>query len=217
MVPENAYLADVGSDHALLPISLVEKGKIEWAEAIENKMGPFLRMQDSINKAGLSNHISSMLADGIAKLNDGVDTVVIAGIGGMLACDILESHPENLGQIKTIILDPHRDLITVRQRISSLGYHIVDEELVYEDKIYYSILKFEKGDAPVMDSYDLTFGPIIRQKKGKVYAQYLLEQKAKLNILLNKGLPQKQRDHYLELYRMVRDELKGLDAQSDSK
>ena len=52
MVDQGAYLADVGSDHALLPIHLVSTGKISWAQAIENKTGPFLHMQSAVTDAG---------------------------------------------------------------------------------------------------------------------------------------------------------------------
>ena len=53
MVEPGSYLADVGSDHALLPIHLVESGKISWAMAIENKIGPYLHMTQAIDEAGL--------------------------------------------------------------------------------------------------------------------------------------------------------------------
>ncbi len=40
-VPENTRLADIGSDHAYLPVALMLKGKIQFAVAGEVVKGPY--------------------------------------------------------------------------------------------------------------------------------------------------------------------------------
>lgn len=212
MVEPGSYLADVGSDHALLPIHLVETGKISWAMAIENKIGPFLRMTQAIDEAGLNGRISSSKSDGISVLRDGVNTLAICGMGGLLSCDILESGRKNLDQIETIILDPHRDLEAVRRRVTALGFHIDDETMVYEDKIYYTIIRFKKGaPASPYSVPDCLFGPILRKKRGETFVRWLENQKKTLNGLLNKDLGKEARERYLSLYRLVRDEIQSGD------
>ena len=139
LVPKNSYIADIGSDHAQLPIYLCETGTVSWAQAVENKTGPFLRMTHAIQESGLEGHIDCSRSDGISDLNEGVDTVLICGMGGMLACDILEAHTEKLFHVQTIIVDPHKDLVSVRKRVTALGYKIDEETMVYEDKIFISI------------------------------------------------------------------------------
>ena len=208
MVEPGSYLADVGSDHALLPIHLVESGKISWAMAIENKICLYVHMTQAIDEAGLHGRISTSKSDGISVLRDGVNTLAVCGMGGLLSCEILEKNKENLAQINTIILDPHRDLEAVRRRVTALGYHIDDETMVYEDRIYYTIIRFQKGapSAPYSVA-DCLFGPILRKKRGEVFVRWLENQKKTLSGLLDKNLGKEARERYLSLYRLVRDEI----------
>ena len=204
MVDVNAYVADIGSDHGHLPIYLVQNGRIEWAMAVENKMGPYLNLKHNVDAAGLSSHISISLSDGISVLNGGVDTLVLAGMGGQNVIDILAAHPEQLINISTIIVDPHRDLMKVRDYVSRLGFHIAKETMVKEDRVYYSIIKFVKGaPAKPYNEDELRFGPIIMEQRGEVFQSYLLEQKKKLNTILNGALSKEQRARYLAVYRSV--------------
>lgn len=207
LVPKNSYIADIGSDHAQLPIYLCETGTVSWAQAVENKTGPFLHMTHAIQESGLEGHIDCSRSDGISNLNEGVDTVLICGMGGMLACDILEAHTEKLFHVQTIIVDPHKDLVSVRKRVTALGYKIDEETMVYEDKIFYTIIRFVKTDVAVEYSRsDLLFGPILRKKRGETFEDWLKIQLKHVNDILNLNLPREKRDYYLDLYRLIRDE-----------
>ncbi len=210
MVPAGAYLADVGSDHAWLPIFLVESGKISWAMAIDNKMGPFLRMKENVSRSPMANHILCSHSDGISQLGDSVDTVALCGIGGLLACEILEAHPEKLRGVSTIIVDPHRDLIAVRKRVSELGFRIEDERMVFEDRTYYTIIRFVRGaPAQPYTNNELAFGPILmKQVDNPTVTEWLLAQRYKLNKLLNtESLSKQKRDVYSAMYRAVMGQL----------
>ena len=209
MVPEGAYIADIGSDHAFLPISLIQRGKISYAQAVENKMGPFVRMKGNIEDAGLSSHIQCTLADGLDALSEEANTLTVCGIGGLLTCQILEKDPSKLIPIKTIICDPHRDLVAVRKRVTALGYYIADEAIVYENKIYYSIIRFEKGTPEVpYNARDLYFGPVNRKKKTPLYLEWIAATRKTVSAQLNKNLSKEKRDYYLKLYRALSTELK---------
>jgi len=208
MVDQDSYLADVGSDHAKLPIYLLQKGTVKWVQAIENKTEPFLRTKRNIEAAGLSSHVNCSLSDGLTELNREVDAVSICGIGGLLTCQILEKSPSQLSHVKTVILDPHRDLAAVRQRVSLLGYHLIDEKMVYEQRIYYSVMKWAQG--PLTTPYgpdELAFGPILMKKRDEIFLRYLGEQKAKISKILDGNIPKEKRDHYLDLYRRIEKQL----------
>lgn len=92
-VPEAARLADIGSDHAYLPVALMLKGKITFAVAGEVVQGPFDSAQKQVRKNGLEEKIIVRLADGLAaiKPEDQINAVTIAGMGGSLIKDILEA------------------------------------------------------------------------------------------------------------------------------
>ena len=210
LVSPGAYLADVGSDHAFLPIALIERGKISYAQAIDNKTGPFLRMQGNVNDAGLTNRIRCSLSDGLNDLSNEADTVAICGIGGLLTCDILEKNVRKLDNITHIILDPHRDLVAVRKRVSALGYHIEDEIMVKENKIFYCIMSFVRGELTVpYTANELYFGPILRKKRDPLYLEWLEVNRKKVGAQLDKNLSPESKEKYLHLYRAIRDEIKG--------
>ncbi len=210
MVDQGSYLADIGSDHAQLPIYLLEQGVISYAEAVENKTGPFVRMKGNITSYGYSSRVHCSLSDGLDELDEGADCVALCGIGGLLTCAILERGRDKLSHVDTIILDPHRDLREVRLRVSGLGYHLEDEEMVYEDKVYYTVMKWRKG-APnkPYTAAELTLGPVLLKKRSEVFLSFLSDQRRKINALLNKGLSKEAREHYMELYRMVTAALKA--------
>lgn len=210
LVDSGCFLADIGSDHAALPIHLVRTGKIQYAMAVENKVGPFVRMKANIDSSGFANQIRAVNADGISKISDGVNCLTLCGIGGLLTCEILEAHPEKLVNVRSIILDPHTDLRAVRERVTALGYHIQDERIVYEDKVYYSIIKFCRGlPKRPYSQVDLLFGPINRRDKTPVYLEWIELQRKKVSDILNKGLSEKSREMYLALYRLLAAEVKA--------
>ncbi|HAS56466.1 MAG TPA: hypothetical protein DD377_03735 [Firmicutes bacterium] len=208
-VDPHSFLADIGSDHAHLPIYLVQSKKIEYAQAIENKIGPFIRMKTNIESAGLSSKIFASKSDGISEISNDVDTLSLCGLGGVLTYQILSSNLDKLDNIKTIIVDPHRDLKLVREKVSSLGFYIDDETIIYEDKVYYFIVKFKRGkiDKPY-STKELLLGPKLLIKKEPIFLLWLEEQRKKVSSLLNKGLTKEKRDQALALYRVIVSALK---------
>lgn len=213
-VDDGVYLADVGSDHALLPIYLLQTNKIKWCQAIENKSGPYVRMKAAINEAGFSSYVDCSLSDGLDELNDEVNSIVIAGMGGLKTIEILEKHKDKLSHVDTIIVDPHRDIAKVRKHVTALGYKIVDEKMIFEDKIYYSIIKFKRSDTPIKyNEEQYLFGPINLSKKDEVFSDFLLLQKKKINDILNgPNLNKEKREYYLDLYRHIAKAVKDYNA-----
>ncbi len=68
-VPAGARLLDVGSDHAYLPIALLQEGKIEAAIAGEVVEGPYQSALQNVADNGLEDKIEVRLANGLAALN----------------------------------------------------------------------------------------------------------------------------------------------------
>lgn len=93
LVPDGARLADVGTDHALLPIRLLLDGKIQRAVATDIRPGPLSRARENAYAAGVQD-LSCVLCDGLTGISpDSVDTVVIAGMGGENIAAILRAAP----------------------------------------------------------------------------------------------------------------------------
>lgn len=204
-VPKGAVFGDIGADHAYLTLALLESGKIEWAEAVENKPGPFIRMKSNIDASPFSSHVVCSHSDGLEDLQGNVTCLALCGMGGKLVADILEKGKDKLDNVDTIIVDPHRDLAEVRRRVVELGYAIEDEKMVYEDKIYYSIILFTKGaPSKPYTKAELGLGPILLKKLDPVFLSFVSEQKRNVGKILDKNLSEEARRKYLNFYRLLK-------------
>ena len=137
-------LADIGTDHAQLPIHAVQNGYVYRALAIDNKEGPYVIAFSNVKKANLSDKITVIKGEGINKIDDEVDVVVISGMGGKLIASILET--DSLRNVKRFILQPNIESSIVRSTMNKLGFKVIDELVLKDAKKYYDIIVFEKGD-----------------------------------------------------------------------
>lgn len=71
MVSPGCRLADVGTDHAYIPIYLMQNGVIPQAVAMDINQGPLLRATENIRRYGLTGRIETRLSDGLEKLQAG--------------------------------------------------------------------------------------------------------------------------------------------------
>jgi len=138
-VPDGAKLLDVGSDHAYLPICLVQQGRIEKALAGEVVEGPFQSAQKNVSEHRLTEQIEVRLANGLAafEVEDQIDTIVIAGMGGRLISEILENGRAKLRAISRLILQPNNREDELRSWLVSNGFHLLAEDILEEaGKVY---------------------------------------------------------------------------------
>lgn len=165
-IKDGANVADVGADHGLLEIYLLEHKNVNSILAIENKSGPFNILKNNL----LDYDVKLSLSDGIEDIDDNVDTIVIAGMGGILITNILNSHKEKLINIKQIVVDAHRDNELVRREITNLGFYIEKEKIIYENGTYYFVISFLKGHKDYSDTeyewgYNINKDPLFKQFK----------------------------------------------------
>lgn len=142
MVTPGLTLADVGTDHAYIPIYLVENQTVSRAVAMDIGRGPLARAQEHIRAHGLEAQIETRLSDGLGALEPGeVQSIVIAGMGGPLAVRILTMGAAQAAACREVILQPQSDLRLVRSYLCNAGYRIVQEELVCEEGKFYPMMK----------------------------------------------------------------------------
>lgn len=182
MVDEHTRVADIGSDHAYLPVELIEEKVADFAIAGEVAEGPMSRSKEDVEKFGLSDKIDVRLGDGLAviKAADLIDTVVIAGMGGILIQSILtRATAEQLSYVKTLVLQPNIGEPLVRHWLVENNFAIVDEDIVEEDHHVYEIIKAQKVTAPVsLNEAEFLMGPVLMQKKT---ATFIAKWQHKLN------------------------------------
>ncbi|WP_321387556.1 tRNA (adenine(22)-N(1))-methyltransferase TrmK [uncultured Enterococcus sp.] len=174
LVPFGSRLADIGSDHAYLPVALMLQGKIEFAVAGEVVQGPYQSAEKQVRKNGLSEKIIVRLADGLDAVlaEDHINAVSICGMGGTLIRDILEKGrvTGHLNGQEVLILQPNVGEQVLRQWLTAQGYTILAEDILEENQKIYEIICAEKKE--VLADYseeELMFGPLLLQKKGAVF------------------------------------------------
>ena len=82
-IEENSKIIDVGCDHALLDIYVVNKYKNVTAIASDNKEGPLEGAKENVKKYHLEEKIKLKLGNGIETIEEDVDTIIISGMGGL--------------------------------------------------------------------------------------------------------------------------------------
>ncbi|RXT15500.1 tRNA (adenine(22)-N(1))-methyltransferase TrmK [Ammoniphilus sp. CFH 90114] len=175
-VQPNSKVADIGSDHAILPVYLVQTGKAQSAIAGEVNKGPWESAKRQVEAAGLADRIAVRLGDGLSVLKDGeVNTVCIAGMGGTLIRHILEEGIKNLSSVQHLVLQPNVAEYQVREWLYRNGWQLTGESILEEDGVIYEIISAIKGDpdAPYQSNRWLReewfeLGPILWEERSPI-------------------------------------------------
>ena len=185
LIPINANIIDIGCDHALLDIYLIEKKLVKKVIASDINNNALNNAKENIKKYKLEKVIETRLGNGLGTLNekDGIDTIVISGMGAHTIIGILKNNLDKLQNIDTIIIQSNTKLELLRKEITKLNYMIDDEIMLEENKKIYTIIKFIKGKKKYSKK-EIYFGPILLQKNDKVFKEYTKKELAKLKLYL---------------------------------
>ena len=215
-VPKNSRLADVGSDHAYLPLFLVEKGHIDFAVAGEVVQGPYQSALANVTQASKQEQIQVRLANGLAAINssDQIDTITIAGMGGRLIADILSAGMDKLANVQRLILQPNNREDELRIWLEENGFQIVAEEMVVENQKFYEILVVEQGQM-TLNQLEKRFGPYLMQEKSADFIAKWQNEARKLSQSLEK-VPSDHQDDITLLREKIKAIKEVLDVSSSS-
>ena len=165
-------VADVGTDHAYIPIALIEKNLCDRVIATDIKQGPVDIAKNNIKKYGYENKIEVRKGAGLVPLNEGeCEECIIAGMGGMTIRNILE---EKTLKSCTYILQPMNCQYELRKYLYNNGFEITEEDLAVEGFKVYNIICVKKGvSTPPKEEIDYHIPPSLLNHK------YINELKAK--------------------------------------
>ena len=182
-----ASAADIGTDHALVPVELVRRGIVKKALAMDVRPGPLSRAKEQISRAGLSDQIEPRLSDGLAALKpQEAETVIIAGMGGELIIRILTEGRHMWDSVAQWVLSPHSEVFKVRGWLLENGFSIEKEDMVCEDGKYYVLMDVRRAgsgiESPARDAefVRLLYGDSLIRERNPVLAQYLKEEEQML-------------------------------------
>lgn len=180
MVRNGSVVADIGTDHAYLPIYLVQEGKCPKAVACDLRQGPLDVAKENISRAGLSSVITTVLADGLSGISaDDADDIVIAGMGGHLIAEILDAAKWVKNPQKRLILQPMTDACVVRRYLCENGFKTVSERAVGVGRHLYSVISAEYGSvASTPDELYCLIGSL--KNGGEPELRYVSRERSKL-------------------------------------
>lgn len=180
-VRQGAVFADVGTDHAYLPIFLLNEGRIERAVCSDINEGPLDSARRNVDEAALSDRVELVLCDGASALcGRGITDYAVCGMGGELIADIVMSAPELKSPDVRLILQPMTKQEHLRSALYSAGFEILSERYSSAEGKHYvcmlvaysgsertlSLLESHLGVSPVVGGREDYIGYL----KGKLRA-----------------------------------------------
>lgn len=195
-VPKGANFVDVGTDHARLPVWLIEQGILTTAIATDIREGPLERARWTAGRHKVTEQISFRLGNGLEKVREAeADVIAIAGMGGETIADILAAAPWTAQAGKLLLLQPMTAVPDLRQWLVAHSFTIQSERLVQEGDTLYDTMTVCYGAMEPWTAGEYWAG---KQSKEMVaphrtlYLTQLIERVAK--ILLGLSRSQKPED-----------------------
>ncbi len=138
LVPLGTRLLDIGSDHALLPISLYQSGVITAAVITDINKGPLERSRAQVAALCPKLPCTYLLSDGFAAVEGGYDVAAICGMGGELIARIIADGGDKARC--PLVLQPMTMGEKLRAYLWTHGFEITEERYVTEDNKPYAVL-----------------------------------------------------------------------------
>ena len=172
-VPDGSKVCDVGSDHAYLPVYLIQNDQISCAIAGEVVEGPCVSAKQTVRDYRMEDRIEVRLGDGLQILSkeDEITAVTICGMGGELISRILEAGYSggHINGQERLILQPNVAEHFVREWLMNHSYQIVDETVVSDNHRLYEIIVAEPvGKRVEYTELELKYGPILLQQPSEL-------------------------------------------------
>lgn len=222
-VPMSVTVADIGTDHGFVPISLIRTGKAKRAIASDINEGPLSLAREHIENFGLTEQIELRIGDGLTVLTPGeADTILLTGIGGALMNRILEEGLSVAKSAKTLILSPQSEIPLVRHFLSDSGFEMDDETMLFSDGKYYTILRCHfTGNTYELTETEYEFGPVLIRNLSLDFLSYLQKEENSLTEIIEKISDIKGQESTLFVKEkrrdMIREILKGNDGELPGK
>ena len=184
--PLCGVLADIGTDHAYLPIAAIEQKICKSAIACDLHPGPLKIAKENISKAGFASHIQTRLGDGLKPISPGeADCIVITGMGGMRIWGILMDGMEQAQLAKRLVLQPQHDIVLLRKNLHKAGFEIQDERLVREKvggkELFYIVIAARYTAANITwTEREYFLGKHLIEAGGEIFTAYKKREREKI-------------------------------------
>ena len=202
-VRDDDYVMDVGCDHALLDIYLVQNNILNKIYVCDVNPNALQNGIDNIKNNGLEENVIPVLGYGIEKIGDiNVDTLIISGMGSKNIISILES--PNLNKIYKLILQSNNNHYELRKFLVSKEFSIVYEEIIPDGKkTYINIIAGRERFPKKYTEEELEFGPVLIKDKNNI--DYFRDLKEKYTTLYEKSRTNEMKNKIEILDKIIED------------
>lgn len=201
MSDKAAVTADIGTDHAYIPIELVRSGMSEKAIASDIKEGPLEIARRNISEAGLEDKIETRPGAGLSVVAPGeADQIIIAGMGGEMIESIIKDDIKT-ARASRLLLQPMNSQYELRRFLIENGFRITGEDIAIEGFKVYNIIAVESGSQkPFERDIDYHLPPYL--KGHPLYGQLLAKKRREFEKIIS-GLERSKApdNERLEKYR----------------
>lgn len=179
-------VADIGTDHAYVPVYLVARGICDRVVATDIGKGPLENARKVVRDRGYEGRIDLRLGNGLSPIaTESFDKIIIAGMGGLLIRDLLAKHRSFIERIGArLILQPMVAQAELRQWLYENGFSIVSERLAMDRGKYYEILLAEPGKAVLRNSLHLEVGERLFAERDPLLGAFLRHKISKHAVVL---------------------------------
>jgi tRNA (adenine22-N1)-methyltransferase len=196
-------LADIGTDHGLVPIAAVERDVARRAIASDLREAPLRVARRNVESARLADRVSLMQGDGLGGLGGlGVDAIVLAGMSGERIVQLCSAAPEVLRSAEQLVLQPNSGVHVVRAWARGAGWHLRDERMVATGAQFFTVCAFVPGEGPD-PAYALRgwaeealdrLGPVLLARRDAVARRWCATQHERVRALIHAGAPNLDRE-----------------------
>ena len=222
LVPQGSRFADIGTDHAYLPVWLLEQGVIASAVAGDIAAGPCQAAQTTVAMHGAASSIAVRQGSGLAVLSPGeADCIAICGMGGSTIISILAADMAVAKGAQRLLLQPMAGAAALRRWLVAQGWCITREALVDDEPHFYEIIcaeRAEKYAARASDAGEQCYseveylvGPALLRDGHPLLAKHIARQQASLQELLT-NMARSERAKASAKYQEAQKLLQALEA-----
>jgi len=180
-IEPGSRVADVGSDHGMLPLWLAASGRAAFCLATEKTEALLQQVARPPEGSPWADLLVYRAGDGLEALRpeDRIDTIVLAGMGGRTIVRLLDSPQLRSPTFVRLVLQPRTEFARTRLHLSERGFRPVAEKLTSERGRLHLTLAAERGDDA--DLYDggtlsrddlLTAGPLLARSGSPEHATF---------------------------------------------
>lgn len=211
LVDINSIVADIGTDHGIIPIELSKSCISKKIIATDISKNSLEKLEHKLIYNSNIVNIETRVSDGLYCFDEfEVDTIIISGMGGILIKEILEKNLSVAKTANSLILSPNNSLDILRKFLLQNNFVIEKEDDVIENKKYYQILKVKRGKDFFRNGYEFLYGKLLIKNKSENLRIFLENELKKYENILDKiNLASKSNERILEITNLI-NEIRGI-------